>query len=65
MENLFSPLGIDVHNVVLRSKEEQIAWSMAIENSCGWVVDPQGINTASWGLTLKPVDGKNWSVVPK
>ena len=55
-ENLFSPLGIHVHNVVLRNKEEQMAWYSKVENTSGWVVDPQGINTAGWGLTLTPVD---------
>ncbi len=55
-ENLFSPLGIHVtHNVVLRNKEEHIA-VMNDKNTSGWVVDPQGINTASWGLFLTPAD---------
>lgn len=56
MENLFSPLGINVtQNVVLRNKEEHIA-IMNDKNTGGWVVDPQGINTASWGLFLTPAD---------
>ncbi|MBE7718232.1 MAG: serine hydrolase [Lacrimispora celerecrescens] len=55
-EHLFSPLGIHVsHNVVLRNKEEHIA-VMNDRNISGWVVDPQGINTASWGLFLTPGD---------
>lgn len=55
-ENLFSPLGINVaHNVVLRNKEEHIA-VMNDKNTSGWVVDPQGINTASWGLFLTSAD---------
>ncbi|SET96436.1 serine hydrolase domain-containing protein [Lacrimispora sphenoides] len=55
-EHLFSPLGIKVtHNVVLRNKEEHIA-VMNDKNTSGWVVDPQGINTASWGLFLTPED---------
>lgn len=55
-ENLFSPLEINVpHNVVLRCKEEHIA-VMNDKNTSGWVVDPQGINTASWGLFLTPAD---------
>lgn len=55
-ENLFSPLGINVpHNVVLRNKEEHIA-VMNDKNTRGWAVDPQGINTASWGLFLMPAD---------
>ena len=55
-ENLFSPLGIKVtRNVVLRNKEEHVA-VMNDKNTSGWVVDPQGINTASWGLFLTPSD---------
>ncbi len=55
-ENLFTPLGIKVtQNVVLRNKEEHIA-VMNDKNTSGWVVDPQGINTASWGLFLTPSD---------
>ncbi len=55
-ENLFSPLGINVaQNVVLRNKEEHMA-VMNDKNTSGWVVDPQGINTAGWGLFLKPAD---------
>ena len=52
-ENLFAPLGIAIsQNVVFRSKEEQIAWYMESKKPSGWVVDPQGINTAGWGLTM-------------
>lgn len=55
-EHLFSPLGITVpHNVVLRNEEEHFA-VMNDKNTTGWVVDPQGINTASWGLFLTPAD---------
>jgi len=55
-ERLFSPLGIEVpRSVTLRSKEEHLAF-MSDKNSSGWVVDPQGFNTASWGLFLRPVD---------
>ncbi|WP_423219387.1 serine hydrolase domain-containing protein [Clostridium akagii] len=55
-ENLFSPLRINVtHNVVIRNKEEYIAL-MKDKNTSGWVVDPQGINPASWGLFLTPGD---------
>lgn len=57
IKNLFSPLGINgMHNVVLRSEEEQMAFYTREKHTKGWVVDPQGINTASWGLTLTPVD---------
>lgn len=55
-ENLFSPLEISVpRNVVLRSKEEHFA-VMNDKNTSGWAVDPQGINTASWGLFLTPAE---------
>ena len=55
-KNLFSPLGINVpHNVELRSKEEHLA-VMNDKNTSGWAVDPQGINTASWGLFLTPLE---------
>lgn len=55
-ENLFLPLGINVpRNVVLRNVEEYMA-VMNDKNTSGWAVDPQGINTASWGLFLTPGD---------
>lgn len=55
-EYLFSPLGINVEgNVVFRNKEEQLAWYKE-KNVRGWVADPQGVNTAGWGLTLTPMD---------
>lgn len=55
-ENLFSPLGIRVpNNVILRSKEEHFA-VMNDKNTRGWAVDPQGFNTAGWGLFLTPVE---------
>nr|WP_319488994.1 serine hydrolase [uncultured Caproiciproducens sp.] len=55
-ENLFSPLGINItHNVVLRNKEEHIV-VMNDKNTSGWAVDPQGNNTAGWGLFLTPTE---------
>lgn len=55
-EKLFLPLEINVgHNVVLPNKEEHLAFPKD-KNVSGWVVDPEGINTASWGLTLTPMD---------
>lgn len=55
-EKLFSPLEINVtRNVVLHSKEEHFK-VMNDKNTSGWAVDPQGINTASWGLFLTPLD---------
>lgn len=56
MKHLFSPLGISVKtNLVFHSKEEQLAFNKARDIS-GWVVDPSGVNTAGWGLTLTPMD---------
>ncbi len=52
-ENLFSPLGISVPgNVTFGSKDEQIALMTKGTDVSGWVADPQGINTAGWGLFL-------------
>lgn len=49
---LFTPLEIDTPpNVVFHSKEEQMAFYKA-NHVDGWVVDPMGVNTAGWGLTL-------------
>lgn len=56
VEHLFSPLGIHVtHDIKLHTKEEHIA-KMGDKNTSGWAVDPQGINTAGWGLFLTPVE---------
>lgn len=53
---LFTPMGIRVpHNLLLRSEEEHMA-VMNDKKTSGWVVDPQGINTGSWGLFLTPED---------
>jgi CubicO group peptidase (beta-lactamase class C family) len=55
-EYLFSQLEINVEgNIVFRNKEEQLAWYKEKKVS-GWVADPQGVNTAGWGLTLPPID---------
>ena len=55
-ENLFSPLGIDVtENLTFQTKEEQLD-IMKNHHSRNWVADPQGINTAGWGLFLSPAD---------
>ena len=53
-ENLFMPLGIAVsEKIVFESKEEQLS-IMKDHHGSGWVADPQGINTAGWGLFLRP-----------
>ncbi len=55
-ENLFSPLGIDVtRNVIFHSKEEQLS-IMKDRHESGWVADPQGVNTAGWGLFITAAD---------
>jgi len=55
-ENLFSPLEIDVsQNVFFHTKEEQLSLMKSYHKS-GWVADPQGINTAGWGLFITPED---------
>ena len=55
-ERLFSPLGIEVpRDIVIREKEEHFA-VMNDRSTSGWVVDPQGLNTAGWGLFLKAED---------
>lgn len=56
-ENLFAPLGISVdRNIVFASKEEQLAIMTKESDVNGWVADPQGINTAGWGLFLTPTE---------
>lgn len=56
---LFRPLGIDVtQKIVFQSKEEQIS-IMKDRHESGWVADPQGINTAGWGLFLTPTEMAN------
>lgn len=55
-DNLFSPLGIEVaQNIVFKTKEEQLK-IMKDYHKSGWVADPKGINTAAWGLFMKPHD---------
>lgn len=55
-KNLFTPLEINVkQNITLATKEEYMAFFQD-KNISGWATDPQGINTAAWGLTLTPMD---------
>lgn len=55
-EHLFGPLGIRVPgSILLRDKEEHMA-VMGGSRTQGWVADPQGLNTAGWGLFLTPAD---------
>lgn len=56
-EHLFSPLEIQIpHNVILASREDQMAYYAKDRHPVSWVVDAQGINTGSWGLALTPGD---------
>lgn len=55
-ERLFGPLGIEVEgSITFGSKQEQLEFNKA-KGISGWVADPQGVNTAGWGLTLAPRD---------
>ena len=55
-ENLFEPLDINIEkNITFHSKEEQMGFYKSTDMN-GWVADPQGVNTAGWGLTISPVD---------
>lgn len=55
-ERLFDPLGISVErSITFATKEDQLAFNKA-KGVSGWVADPQGVNTAGWGLTLTPRD---------
>ena len=55
-ENLLTPLGISAGGpIVFQSKEEQLAYYHC-RSIKGWVADPQGVNTAGWGLSLTARD---------
>lgn len=55
-EQLFTPLGIDVKQpIVFQSAEEQFAFNTATDIS-GWVMAPNGVQSAGWGLTLRARD---------
>lgn len=56
-EHLFLPLGIaDVCSIPLHSRKEQFAFYAEQKHAPGWIADPQGVHTASWGLALTPAD---------
>lgn len=55
-EKLFVPMGIEVKSdISLKNEEENMAFLKSRVKS-GWVTDPEGINTAGWGLTLTTAD---------
>ena len=55
-DNLFSPLEISVDkSIYFQSKEDQIDFYKS-RGINGWVADPNGTNTAGWGLSLTTMD---------
>lgn len=55
-KNLFRPLGIkEPKNQRIHNKEEHFSF-LKDEYVTGWVIDPKGVNTAGWGLTLTTRD---------
>lgn len=55
-DNLFDPLGIFVEkNIYFQNKEEQLDFYKS-KGANGWVTDPNGTNTAGWGLSLTTMD---------
>ena len=56
IKNLFNPLEIQMPpNKMIKNKEEYLSF-LKDKYVRGWVVDFKGVNTAGWGLTLKPRD---------
>lgn len=55
-ENLFEPLGIkSPEDKKILTREDYFSFIKGKKQS-GWVVDPKGINTGGWGLTLTTRD---------
>ncbi|MDO5520715.1 MAG: serine hydrolase [bacterium] len=55
-KNLFDPLEIELKgDISLCSEEANLEFLKATDRN-GWVVDPEGVNTAAWGITLTPMD---------
>lgn len=55
-DHLFSPLGISVgKSIIFQSKEEQLDFYKS-KGADGWAADPNGTNTAGWGLSLTTMD---------
>ncbi len=53
-KNLFKPLAIKAPtNTFIQNKEAYMAF-LKDKYVTGWIVDPKGVNTAGWGLTLTP-----------
>ncbi|MBN4059875.1 MAG: serine hydrolase [SAR86 cluster bacterium] len=55
-ENLFRPLGIEVsQDIRIHNKDDYFAL-LKDKSVSGWVIDPKGVSTAGWGLTLTTMD---------
>lgn len=55
-EKLFSPLSIRYPQpIFIANKEEHLSF-IKEQSKEGWIVDPQGVASAGWGLTLCPKD---------
>jgi CubicO group peptidase (beta-lactamase class C family) len=55
-KNLFESLGILVsQNIRIQNKDDYLDF-LKNNVSSGWIVDPKGVNTAGWGLTLTARD---------
>lgn len=55
-ENLFKHLDIKTpKNVTIKDKDEHFAF-LKNKYVSGWVVDPKGVNTAGWGLSVSTKD---------
>lgn len=55
-ENLFIPLEISVPAPIIIADRESYMKFLTDKYASGWVVDPKGLPTAGWGLTLCPRD---------
>jgi len=55
-ENLFQPLNINKPKTVRINSREEYTSFLKDKYVNGWVIDPNGTNTAGWGLTLTARD---------
>ncbi len=55
-EHLFEPLGIHVKEPLSYTNQEDYMNFLKSRDINGWIVDPEGIHTAGWGLTLTTMD---------
>ncbi|MGL4343760.1 MAG: serine hydrolase domain-containing protein [Cellulosilyticaceae bacterium] len=57
IQNLFAPLGMSMpqDDITVPNKEAYLSFIKG-QYVSGWIVDPQGVHTGGWGLTLTPRD---------